>query len=130
MFAIGEYRSTLVPENLNKVVTVLDVDGLALWSDQKFIASLAASDIGVIVLGEAWLEEEIFIAALEAVKLGCDVRVLADLSIARLEVDRSLVLDRLALHGVLTMTVRQALLEWAMFLDDPVLRQSVQQLLS
>lgn len=91
---------------------------------------LVAADVGVIVLGGAWLEEEVFITALEGVRLGYDVRVLADLSIARLEVDRSLVLDRLALHGVLAMTVRQALLEWAVCLDDPVVKQKVRLLLS
>jgi hypothetical protein len=58
------------------------------------------------------------------------VRLLADLSVARSEADRSLVLDRLALHGVLTTTVRQALLEWAVCLDDPDSMQRVIKLLS
>jgi hypothetical protein len=58
------------------------------------------------------------------------VRLLADLSIARIETDRTLVLDRLALHGVPAVTVRQALLEWATSLEDPILKQKVQQLLA
>ena len=70
------------------------------------------------------------IAALEGARLGYDVRVLADLTVARVEADRSLVLDRLALHGVLATTVRQTLLEWAICLDDPILKQRVLQLLS
>ena len=73
---------------------------------------------------------EVFIAALEAVRLGYDVRLLADLSVARRDTDRSLVLDRLALHGVLMTTVRQALLEWAVCLDDPDCKQKVIGLLS
>jgi nicotinamidase-related amidase len=89
------------------------------------MASLAASNVGVIFLGGAWLEEEVFIAALEGVRFGYDVRVLADLSAARVETDRSLVLDRLALHGVLATTVRQTLLEWAVCLDDPILKQQL-----
>ena len=128
--AIGEYQSAQMPERLQEITSVLDIDGLSLWNDQRFTASLAASDVGVIFLGGAWLEEEVFIAALEGARLGYDMRMLADLSIARREGDRSLVLDRLARRGVLTMTVRQALLEWAACLDDPALKQSVQQLLS
>jgi hypothetical protein len=128
--AIGEYDPTQLAGEVVHSITPLDVNGLCLWRDQRFTASLAASDIGVIFLGGAWLDEEVLMAALEGVKLGYDVRLLADLSMARLEADRSLVLDRLALHGVLTMTVRQALLEWAVCLDDPTLKQRVQQLLS
>jgi nicotinamidase-related amidase len=101
-----------------------------LWCDQQFTASLLALNVGVVFLAGAWLEEEIFIAALEGVRLGYDVRVLADLTAARVETDRSLVLDRLALHGVLATTVRQTLLEWAVCLDDPILKQRVRQLLS
>lgn len=92
--------------------------------------SLAASNVGAVFLGGAFLEEEVFIAALEGVKLGYDVRLLANLSMARHEGDRPLVLDRLALHGVLATTVRQALLEWAVCRDDPDLKQRFLTLLS
>jgi hypothetical protein len=128
--AIGEYEQNKVPDGVAHSIVPLDIDGLSLWHDQEFMASLAASNVGVIFLGGAWLEEEVFIAALEGVKFGYDVRVLADLSAARVETDRSLVLDRLALHGVLATTVRQTLLEWAVCLDDPILKQKVRQLLS
>jgi hypothetical protein len=128
--AIGEYDSALLPEALAPSMTRLDGDGLSLWRNERFTASLAASNIGVMFLGGAFLEEEVFIAALEGVRLGYDVRLLADLSVARREMDRSLVLDRLALHGVLATTVRQALLEWAVCLDDPILKQRVLELLS
>jgi hypothetical protein len=80
-------------------------------------------------LGGAWLEEDLFIAALEAVRRGYDVRLLADLSAARVDTDRTLVLDRLALHGVLATTVRQLLLEWAAFVNDPLLKRNVRELL-
>jgi hypothetical protein len=128
--AIGEYDSTLLPEPLAHLIAPLEGDGLSLWRNERFTASLATSNVGVIFLGGAFLEEEVFIAALEAVRLGYDVRLLADLSVARSQADRSLVLDRLALHGVLATTVRQALLEWAVCLDDPVLKQRVLELLS
>ena len=128
--AIGEYEPNQMPDGVAHSIVPINIDGLSLWRDQQFTASLAASNVGVIVLGGAWLEEEVFIAALEGVRLGYDVRVLADLAVARLETDRSLVLDRLALHGVLATTVRQTLLEWAVCLDDPILKQRVRQLLS
>jgi nicotinamidase-related amidase len=108
----------------------VDGDGLSLWRNEGLTTSLAASNAGVIFLGGAFLDEDVFITALEGVKLGYDMRLLADLSLARREADRSLVLDRLALHGVITTTVRQALLEWAVCLDDPLLKQKVRKLLS
>jgi hypothetical protein len=128
--AIGDCDLAQLPEALALSMTRLDGDGLSLWGNERFTASLAASNIGVIFLGGAFLEEEVFIAALEGVRLGYDVRLIADLSMARHEGDRTLVLDRLALHGVLTTTVRQALLEWAVCLDDPSLKQRVLKLLS
>jgi hypothetical protein len=128
--AIGEYEPDQSPDRVAHSIVPIDVDGLSLWRDQEFTASLAESNVGVIFLGGAWLEEDVFIAALEGVRLGYDVRVIADLTVARVEADRSLVLDRLALHGVLATTVRQTLLEWAVCLDDPILKQRVLQLLS
>jgi hypothetical protein len=128
--AIGEYRRAQLPDDAIHSIMQLDIDGLSIWRDPQFIDSLASSNVGVVFLGGSWLEEEVFIAALEGVRLGYDVRLFTDLSIARVEADRSLVIDRLALHGVLATTVRQALLEWAVCLDDPVLKQKVQQLLS
>lgn len=128
--AVGEYEPNQVPDGAAHSIVPIDVDSLSLWSDQEFAASLVASSFGVIFLGGAWLEEEVFIAALEGARLGYDVRVLADLSVARVESDRSLVLDRLALHGVLATTVRQTFLEWAVCLDDLLLKQKVRQLLS
>jgi hypothetical protein len=128
--AIGEYDAALLPAELAHSISPLEGDGLSLWRNERFTSSMATSNVGVIFLGGAFLEEEVFIAALQAATLGYDVRLLADLSVARCEADRSLVLDRLALHGVLATTVRQALLEWAVCLDDPVLKQRVLELLS
>jgi nicotinamidase-related amidase len=128
--AIGEYEPNQIPDGVAHSIVPMNIDSLSLWRDQEFTAPLVASNVSVIFLCGAWLEEEIFIAALEGVRLGYDVRVLADLSVAHVETDRSLVLDRLALHGVLATTVRQTLLEWAVCLDDPILKQKVRQLLS
>jgi nicotinamidase-related amidase len=130
MHAIGEYDSALLPEPLARSIAPLEGDSLSLWRNERFTASLAASNVGVMFLGGAFLEEEVFIAVLEGARLGYDVRLLADLSVARRDADRSLVVDRLALHGVLTTTVRQALLEWAVCLDDPSSKHRVVKLLS
>ncbi|QDW40505.1 hypothetical protein FFI89_027295 [Bradyrhizobium sp. KBS0727] len=128
--AVGEYEPNQISDGGAHSIVAVSIDGLSLWRDHECTASLAASNVGVIFLGGAWLEEEVFIAALEGVRLGYDVRVFADLTVARVETDRSLVLDRLALHGVLATTVRQTLLEWAVCLDDPILKQRVLELLS
>ncbi len=129
--AVGDHDLTLGTETMADAVTRLDIDGLSLWRrNRAVLESLSASDVGVVFLGGVWLEEEIFIAALEGARLGYDVRLLVDVSVARLEGDSALVLNRMALHGVLSTTVRQALLEWAACLDDAVLTATVQGLLS
>ncbi|WJR75507.1 hypothetical protein [Bradyrhizobium sp. NP1] len=111
-------------------MTQLDGDGISIWHDRRFTDTLASPETGIIFFGGSWLEEEIFIAALQGAQRGYDVRLLSDLIAVRVETDRSLVFDRLALHGILPTTVRQTLLEWAVCLDDPLLRQKVQLLLS
>jgi hypothetical protein len=127
---VGEYQPGQFPTELSELVEAIDLAALCLWRDLRFANSLTAADIGVVFIGGAWLEEEVLLAALEGVKLGYDVRLLADLSVGRIEADRSLVLQRLVLHGVPIMTVRQALLEWTSCLQDLALTQRVQQLLS
>jgi hypothetical protein len=127
---VGEYQPGQIPMGLDEIASTIDRDVLSLWSDPEFARSLGASDVGAIFLAGAWLEEDVLVAALQGIKLGYDVRVLADLSVARIEADRSLAVDRLSLHGVPAMTVRQALLEWATYLEDPIQRQRVQQLLA
>lgn len=117
-------------KKLADTATVLEGDGLSLWSDRCFTNQLAASNIGVVFLGGAWLEEEILIAMLEGARLGYDMRLLADVSMARCEADRRLVYDRLALHGVLITTIRQTLLEWAVCLKDTALKRKIQGLWS
>jgi nicotinamidase-related amidase len=125
----GEHYRGVEPQNLTETISVLDGNGPSLWNDRKFIADLAESSVGVVFLGGAWLEEDVFVAVLEGVRLGYDVRVLADMSMSRVEADRALVLNRFGMHGVVITTVRQMLLEWAVSLDDHGLRQRVTQLL-
>jgi hypothetical protein len=127
---VGEYQPFGTGAEVTDSVTGLDADVLSIWHDRRFTDALSSSDIGVILLGGSWLEEEITIVALQGVKLGYDVRLLSDLVRARVEEDRSLAFARLAAHGILATTVRQTLLEWAVRLDDALVKQRVQQLLS
>jgi hypothetical protein len=117
-------------DDLAHVFMPINAKPLSLWQDRTFTQSIGMSEASVVFLGGAWLEEEVLIAALEGVRRGYDVRLLADLSLARLETDRSLALDRLAMHGVPAMTLRQALLEWAAYLDDPSVSEMVHRRLA
>ncbi|WP_152535819.1 hypothetical protein [Bradyrhizobium sp. Ai1a-2] len=130
--AIGECQPAgiEVRQQLVHSMMHLDVDALSIWQDHRFTDNLASAQTSIIFFAGSWFEEEIFIAALQAAERGYDVRLLSDLIAARVDGDRSLVLDRLALHGILPTTVRQMLLEWAVCLDDALLKQKVQQLLS
>ncbi|UPJ39993.1 isochorismatase family protein [Bradyrhizobium sp. 40] len=126
----GESQLLQLPEQAGASFVQVNASGLYLWDDQGFADALEASTAGAIVLGGAWLEEDVFIAALEAARRGYDVRLPCDLTSPRVERDGAIVLDRLALHGVLATTVRQLLLEWAVFLNDPLLKHKVGRLLS
>ncbi|MBR0900099.1 isochorismatase family protein [Bradyrhizobium tropiciagri] len=128
--AIGGYERALLPNQVAASIEHIDVDALSMWRDPQLAERLARSDVGVIFLGGAFLEEEVLISALEGARRGYDVRLLSDLSIARHESDRALVLARLAHHGILATTIRQALLEWAMSLEDFNVSQKIQELLS
>ncbi|QQN66722.1 isochorismatase family protein [Bradyrhizobium diazoefficiens] len=130
LIVVGDVQLSQIPEHVAHSFKLVNTSGLYFWDDQQFAEALEGSTAGAIVLGGAWLEEDVFIAALEAARQGFDVRLLSDLTAPRVEADRALVLDRLALHGVLATTVRQLLLEWAVFLNDPLLKQHVRQLLS
>jgi len=128
-YVVGE-NDPIGLADLVSAFAVLDVDPMRSWRDGSRALTLAMGEAGIVFLGGAWLEEDVLIAALEAGGHGYDVRVLADLSVPRREADRSLVFNRLAQHGVLTMTVRQALLEWAVSCDGPAAMDRVRQLLS
>lgn len=130
LIAVGEVQLPQIPDDVARTLRHVNTSGLYFWDDQRFVDVLEVTTASAIVLGGAWLEEDVFIAALEAARRGYDVRLLSDLTVPRVETDRALVLDRLALHGVLATTVRQLLLEWALSLNDPVLKQSIQQLIS
>ncbi|MBR0906638.1 hypothetical protein [Bradyrhizobium liaoningense] len=126
----GEYLANLFSSEIERSVEYIGTDSLSLWRDYEFNERLARSDVSVIFLGGAFLEEEVLIAALEGVKRGYEVRLLADLVLARREPDRPLVLGRLAHHGIVATAMRHVLFEWAMCCGDPSTARRIQQLLS
>lgn len=128
--AVGEYQPDLLPDHISASIEHLDIEALSMWRDPDFSARLTGLGASVIFLGGAILEEEVLISALEGLAHGYDIRLLADLSVARHEVERCLALARLAHHGVVPTTIRQALLEWAVHLGDQAISHRIQELLS
>src|ERR1041384_6036224 len=70
--AIGEHDAGLLPAELAHSMTSLEGDALSLWRNERFETSITNSNVSVIFFGGVFLEEEVFIAALEAVRLGYD----------------------------------------------------------
>lgn len=128
-FTVGECDPPGMTNRASSLTNLLETDVVSFWHDAEF-ALMPAGEGNFVFLGGAWLEEDVLIASLEGVRLGYDVRLLTDLCVARVETDRRLALERLALHGVLPTTIRQTMLEWAFCLDDVDLRQRVQRLLA
>ena len=93
---------------------VIPDDPVNVWRDHAMVDRLGPPETEVLYLGGAWLEEEVLIAALSAVRIGYDTRVFTDLSVLRSLLDRTPALDRLAQHGILTTTVRQTVMEWSL----------------
>jgi hypothetical protein len=103
---------------------VLSGDAVNFWRDEDVTERLGSPETQAVHVGGAWLEEDILVAALSAVRIGYDTRVLLDVSIARSLFDRASALERLTPHGVLMTTVRQTVIEWSLnALDHNVGRQ-------
>ncbi|WP_063684683.1 isochorismatase family protein [Bradyrhizobium stylosanthis] len=128
--AVGEYPTGLLPADVAGSIECFESDALSPWRDPGLAANLEEAGVGIIFLGGGFLEEEVLVAALEGAKRGYDVRLLSDLAFARRETDRQLVLNRLAHHGIIATTVRQALVEWAAVLEDRAMMLRIQQLIS
>jgi len=128
--AIGECEMALLPGQSVASIEHLEGEVLSFWEDLRLADRLSGADVGTIFLGGSYLEEDVLIAALQGAGRGYAIRILTDLSIARTEPDRILVFDRLAQHGVVATTVRQAVLEWAVSLGDAATIDKARRLLS
>lgn len=89
-------------------------DAVNFWRDEDVGDRLGPPDTRVLYCGGAWLDEDVLVAALSAVQIGYDTRVLVDVSIARTQFERAWALERLEQHGVLMTTVRQTMVEWSL----------------
>ena len=89
-------------------------DTVNFWRDKDVSDRLGPPDTYVLYCSGAWLDEDVLVAALSAVQIGYDTRVLVDVSIARTQFDRAWALERLEQHGVLMTTVRQTMVEWSL----------------
>lgn len=127
---VGECAATrkIVDPAKNECIAI-DVDPLAMWQDGKLLPALKMDGTAVLFLGGAWLEEDVLIAAIRAASDGYDVRLLTDMSRLRCEADYSLVAGRATMHAILMVTLRQALLEWAVFTEKEATVRRVRALL-
>jgi hypothetical protein len=64
--AVGEYDPGQLPDAVASFIYPMDGDGLSLWQNEQFTTSLVTSNAGVIFFGAAFVDEDVFIAALEA----------------------------------------------------------------
>jgi hypothetical protein len=128
-FAAGDHEKLSGSDGVSLEVVRLDGDPLTVWRHEDFNAHLVDPAVGIVYIAGAWLEEDLLLAAIEGVELGYDVRLLADISIARSAVERDIALRRLEQHGVIMTSGRQTLLEWALAADDESLRAEIRSLL-
>lgn len=127
--ALGDCKPQTSNTRTPQVFQMIPLDGRLPWKDERFIQRMAQDDYRFLYLAGAWLEEDVFMTALEGAARGYDIRLLSDLSAARREAERRPMFDRLVLHGMLVTTVRQTLLEWALRLGDSGLIEEIRQLL-
>jgi Isochorismatase family len=106
-------------------------DPVSFWRDNDVSRRLGPPDTQVIYVGGAWLDQDVLAAALSAVHIGYDTRVLVDVSIALTYFDRAWALERLEQHHVLMTTMRQTMTEWSLAAQDEnisrQLRNALQQ---
>jgi hypothetical protein len=102
---------------------IISGDAVSFWRDTDVVHRLGSPETQVLYCGGAWLDEDVLVAALSAVQIGYDTRVLLDVSVARTQFERASALERLTQHGVLMTTVRQTVIEWSLAAPDDIGRQ-------
>jgi hypothetical protein len=97
---------------------ILADDAVGFWRNEDANRQLGNFDTQVIYIGGAWLDQDVLTAALAAVHIGYDTRVLVDVSVARTRFERGWALERLEQHDVLMTTMRQTMAEWSLATPD------------
>jgi hypothetical protein len=72
---------------------IISSDPVSFWRDTDVIHRLGSPETQVLYCGGAWLEEEVLVAALSAVQIGYDTRVLRDVCVARTLFERASALE-------------------------------------
>jgi nicotinamidase-related amidase len=91
---------------------------LTSFAHSAFGRALAQTGRSSVLLCGHWLEEYITFAAIKALSEGYDAYILADASPTRDGNAREMALLRLVQAGVVPMTTRQVIREWAADLSD------------
>lgn len=93
-------------------------DAVDFWRNDVAHRQLGDFDTRVLYIGGAWLDQDVLTAALAAVHIGYDTRVLVDVSVATTRFERGWALERLEQHDVLMTTMRQTMAEWSLATPD------------
>jgi hypothetical protein len=109
---------------------ILSEDPIAFWRSKQVERRLGPPDRRAIFLGGAWLDEHVFAAALSTSRIGYDVRVLVDVSVAKTRFERVWALERFEQHGVKVTTMRQTMTEWALAASDENVSRQLRDLLA
>jgi hypothetical protein len=97
---------------------ILVDDAVGFWRNDVANRQLGHFDTQVLYIGGAWLDQDVLTAALAAVHIGYDTRVLVDVSVATTRFERGWALERLEQHHVLMTTMRQTMAEWSLATPD------------
>jgi hypothetical protein len=103
--------------SLPKCQIIVD-DAVSFWRSDVANRQLGHFDTQVLYIGGAWLDQDVLTAALAAVHIGYDTRVLVDVSVATTRFERQWALERLEQHDVLMTTMRQTMAEWSLATPD------------
>jgi hypothetical protein len=108
---------------------ILSEDAVAFWRNKDVERRLGPADRRAIFLGGAWLDEHVFAAALTTSRIGYDVRVLVDVSVAKTRFERVWALERFQQHGVKVTTMRQTMTEWSLSASDEKVSRQLRDML-
>jgi hypothetical protein len=108
---------------------ILAEDAVEFWRSGEAERRLGPADGRAIFLGGAWLDEHVFAAALSTSRIGYDVRVLVDVSVAKTRFDRVWALERFEQHGVKMTTMRQTVTEWSLATSDESVSRQLREML-
>jgi nicotinamidase-related amidase len=94
----------------------------AIWKQKELLAALRDEMREQLFICGFWLDDVVSSSALEALALGFNAHIIADLTLAMDMRTRQLVVDRLNQYGVPPISLRSLLYEWMTNSDDAELK--------